>query len=112
MIIPANEILIEGTLAMNRQKQQGGGGNVSDVNLPNLNTCFLSLLGHKLSQTSNTSTSQNGSLNQSRPGQIDSNRIIWENIAAAVDQLLFRLVFKWGNFSMFYFRFKLLYLYG
>lgn len=85
IIIPASEILIEGTTSMCRQKQQQSGGEVSDGNIPNLNTCFLSLLGHNLPQTINSS-SQNGSLNQNRqpPGQLDSNRILWENIAAAM----------------------------
>nr|CAD2123767.1 unnamed protein product [Meloidogyne enterolobii] len=91
IIIPASEILIEGTIEMRRQQQKQNGGKVSNESVPNLNTCLLSLLGHNLPQTSSGSSSQN--LNQNRqpqPGQLDSNRILWENIAAAVDQLLFR----------------------
>jgi len=87
---------------MRRQQQKQNGGKVSNESVPNLNTCFLSLLGHNLPQTSSGSSSQN--LNQNRPpppGQLDSNRILWENIAAAVDQLLFRLVFKLVEFSLF-----------
>ncbi|KAF7635105.1 hypothetical protein Mgra_00005546 [Meloidogyne graminicola] len=88
IIVPANEILIEGTLAMRRlNQQQEVGSSNSDGNLPTLNTCFLSLLGDHRSQSSSPK------LNQNVPSeQLDSNRIIWENIAAAVDQLLFRLM--------------------
>ncbi|CAK5044306.1 unnamed protein product [Meloidogyne enterolobii] len=104
IIIPASEILVEGTIEMRRQQQKQNGGKVSNESVPNLNTCLLSLLGHNLPQTSSGSSSQNVNQNrQPQPGQLDSNRILWENIAAAVDQLLFRLVFKLGKFSLFLF---------